>query len=133
MSIVSLEKAVYDKFTAEWTETPEAEIDFGSNGSHTPKDETPWCRIVVNVVDTENAEVGTGFQRNTGYIVVQCFTPIKSGGLKASQMADAVQSIFQNSDFSGVKTYATTSRDVGQSGNWFQKNSQTRFTYDVFS
>lgn len=133
MSVVQLRKEVYGRFSSLWSKTDADRIDFGANNKFDAGQKGPWARIFINVSNSENAEVGTGFQRTEGFIVVQCFTEKNTGENFSDEMLDEVSSIFQNESFGSVSCFATDHRTVGQTANWFQKNALTRFQYDVFS
>lgn len=133
MSVSLLRQNVNARFKDNWVATPAAEIDYGMNKRFTPKDETPWCRLAVNITSTVNAEVGTRIQRIRGFIVVQCFVPLLSGEFKVDEMLEDAKDVFENETFESIQCFETDYRSVGPSGNWFQKNALTRFKYDVFS
>ena len=133
MSFDTLRKVVSEHFISGWTPDNKY-IDFGGNNKFDPpKDKTAWVRLNVIPFVTLNAEVGTGFQRTEGEILVQCFVAAQNGEKAISIMDDAVIAIFQNKNFSGVRCFATSVSKIGTQANWYQHNVSTVFQYDVFS
>lgn len=136
MSFETLRRDVENYFNNNWTATSLTSIDYGNNESFDPVGKTAWARLTINPSITNNAEVGTGLQRTTGFITVQCFVPSKTGEAVINQLVDNAVSIFQNVNFGGVRCLACTPINIPvnpDDANWFQKNARTRFTYDVFS
>jgi len=116
-----------------WTATPLNRIMHGDNRTALDANTAPWVRLNYVVYSNNNAEIGTGFQRVRGVIVVQIFTTSNTGEKQASEIADDVISVFQNKNFGGVTTYATKITKLGKRGDEYQLNAEVDFKYDIFS
>lgn len=71
--------------------------------------------------------------RNTGTVMVQCFSPLgaQGGDATAMALAKAIQSKFQTADTRRPVVYLNpTAREVGADRSWFQCNASATFQYD---
>jgi len=116
-----------------WTATPLARIIHGDNRAPMDANTAPWVRLNHIVYSSNNAEIGTSFQRVRGAIVAQIFTTSNSGEKEASVIADDFVSVFQNKDFDGVTCYAVKITRIGKRGDEYQLNAEVDFKYDIFS
>jgi hypothetical protein len=116
-----------------WTATALARISHGDNRTGLDANVSPWVRLSYQTYTSNNAELGTTFQRVRGVILVQIFTSSNSGEKAASVISDDVITVFQNKDFGGVTTYAVKITKIGESGDEFQLNAEVDFKYDIFS
>jgi len=111
-----------------------AKIDFGDNSSFKPPTlKVPWLRSWTNILKSENAEIGTKFQRHTGDFVIQCFDDEGKGEKGVNLIVDEIIEIFQNKSFSGVNCFVVTPVNIGANNGWYQKNAKVRFVYNVFN
>lgn len=131
----ALRLAVTGRFLTLWTGAGDPiVVDPGDNSGFVPPvDAASWVRVNVIEYKTENAQVGSGFQRTPGEIIIQCFVPKGTGTKQLNAMRDEITSIFQNQNFDGVSCFATSVVKVGATANWYQHNVSTVFQYDVFS
>ena len=133
MSFELLRQAISAQMISNWTATALARISHGDNRTGLDANVSPWVRLSYQTYTSNNAELGTTFQRVRGVILVQIFTSSNSGEKAASVISDDVITVFQNKDFGGVTTYAVKITKIGESGDEFQLNAEVDFKYDIFS
>jgi hypothetical protein len=97
--------------------------------------EAPWVRVeVLHRAGFQRALGGSGRRRwgRTGELWVQCFAPLKSGGLNDAQdMACAVRDAMQGSSTpGGVWLRNATTNEVGPDASWYHVNAMAEFHYD---
>ena len=131
-----MRETIEARFKTNWSSTPK--VKYGENIPFTPTPQEAWVRIVINVFDNNNGEVGGRLQKVDGAIVVSVFTPEKKGEDAAYDLADDVTAIFQNENFGNVKCFATTVARVNRAARrevegWFMLNVSTPFQYDVIT
>lgn len=114
---------------------PNSKMDIGGNTTDfkPPIDKSPWLRSTINILDGQNAEIGTKFQRIIGDFVIQCFDGEGKGEKNVNEAIDELVKVFQNKSFSSVNCFVVVPVTVGKSSGWFQRNAKIRFTYNIFS
>lgn len=136
MSYATLRTAVEGRFSSNWTYTaiawqnktfdPSNKDDLGAFDIN-----LPWVRITINNGDSDQASIENNpLKRATGIISVQVFTNPNTGGGLSDTYVDNVAAIFEDQSFGGVICQATSKRFVGQSGDWYQVNANTTFSFD---
>jgi hypothetical protein len=139
MWVEKLRKLIESKVFSDWGLTPKNSIDFGDNSNDfkPPVDGSPWIRVSIDTLGTENAEVGTRFKRCDGFIVIQCFVAVNTGESFINQMLDGVSEIFDNENFydsgNNLECFCMTPVYVGEKDNWYQKNAKVQFVYNFFN
>lgn len=111
MNQIELINLCANKFNTEWAAQTEIEWP------NTPSTHTaiPYVRFSVVITKTENGTIGvTSKPKHKGYIVVQIFVDSNSGYSVAYGLANSVFTIFQNSQFSGIITYAGEVIEIGK-------------------
>lgn len=127
--------SIETKFKNEFDLIPQQYIDYGDTEKsfNKPTDKSPFCRVSINIITTENAELGTKFQRVRGVLTVQCFTQAGTGEKKSNLLTGKVGDIFQNKNFDSIQFFTMEPVKVGNDSGWFQQNANLDFLFDVFS
>ncbi|MBX0289722.1 DUF4128 domain-containing protein [Hymenobacter sp. HSC-4F20] len=127
--------AINRHFEAEWNKrTPAAYDDVPFD---IPNGE-PWVRLIVQHALGYQATVGapgSNAFRREGLVTVQIFTPAGNGKIKAMQLADQVNPIFQRiGRVAGIAFQDVRLNEVGNgSTGWYHINIKTEFEYDTYA
>lgn len=103
-----------------------------------PPQDKEWIRAGVKHDPSGSSQGSLSCQhgvrrwRREGQLYVQCFAPIKAGGLKRSmEMACAFRDAIQGASTpGGVWFRRVTAREVGPHNSLYQSNTSARFQYD---
>ena len=133
MSYETLRKNIATHFAANFTALSSDRIIYGDNRPGLNINDGNWVRVSFTILDSNNAQVGTDFQRNDGLITVQIFTPARKGEKAALELVDAVKAVFENKAFNGIKCYTCYPAAVMSEGDQYQINAKTKFEYDIFT
>ena len=138
MSYERLRLQISNKFISDWSGSNLNRVVFGKDSEPLSigvvgDDSAPWFRLSFSILENENAEIGTGFQRATGIITLQIFTRAFSGDKVSLQLVDEFSDVFENKQFGDVTCYAPEVVVPGREGNSFQTNAKVLFEYEVFS
>lgn len=103
-----------------------------------PPQDAEWIRAAVqhdpeaSFQGSLSCQHGVRRWRREGQLYVQCFAPLKAGGLtRAMEMACAFRDALQGASTpGGVWFRRVTAREVGPHNSLYQANTSARFQYD---
>lgn len=136
MSYATLRTSIESRFGTNWNYTPVS----WPNKSFDPAEKKdvgtfeinePWVRLAINTGLSEQASLEENpLKRVIGVIAIQIFTKTNTGTGLSDTYADNVEAIFGDQSFGNVVCRSTTKTTVGKTGDWYQVNAVTPFTYD---
>lgn len=91
----------------------------------------PWVRLTLVPGDTMTVAIGDGPKaRHSGLIMLQVFTPERTGSTQAMQLADSLAQHIQYWQQGGLETQAASLARVGSQNGWFQINISAPYRAD---
>ena len=75
------------------------------NVPFTPPNNAPWVQVFIRFGDNNYATLlptGTGFNRQTGTLVVNTFTPVGNGAAANFTIAERIKDLFDRAKFSSI-------------------------------
>lgn len=112
----------------------ESDIQF-ENLAYTPTVGTKWVRFSILGGEANFSSIGSPNSnsiRNTGVIVVQCFSPLGLGAMSALEMADKALNIFRCSTETNYHFKAGYVSAGSSSNGWHQVNANIPFWRDTY-
>lgn len=91
-----------------------------------------WVRVTIQHTTSEQATMGSvGIRKwhRRGNVLVQVFTPIDSGRLLASELADDVRTVLEGYRASDLNLYAGTTGESDEDGAWLMTTVVVPFRY----
>lgn len=134
--------AIETRFLDNWSATPVAMgsdgpvIDPTSKAIVAQPDDSSWCRLVVRGAREQQASLGgagTKQFRNFGLVMIQIYTPMRSGHAAGRVLADTAAAIFRAQAFSGITCRAASVIELGKiDGGWNQTNVDIPYFRDAY-
>lgn len=143
MILTDAREVIYEAFLTGWAAAQPSVPVATDNDAFTPPDDgSAWVRLAVRVNSTLQESMASDNQatiRTFGSIFVQVFTPRDAGVSASDALVTSVKALLQRQTLvhgsvignaNQLMTYATTAREVGNDGPWFQVNAVTPFMFD---
>lgn len=108
----------------------------GDNEDFVPPDDEVWA--VMTVIPGSPRLAGIGGDpssrrwRVVGQLVIQLFTPLKTGVVVAEELVGSVQTKFQGRTIGNVIFREVALIRLGESGAWTQNNIVTNYQFDYY-
>lgn len=132
MTLEQSTQAIYAQFSSLW-DADVATLSLEGDSRFTPTPDQPWIRVTMrtaaSIQDTLGG-VGNRIFLRAGTIFVQVFAPRDQGRKIADQIVQEVIELIEAETIGGVRCYASTPREIGYDGDWFQVNVATPFEFD---
>ena len=96
--------AIEGRIATEMALAPAYSVSY-QNVPFTPPNDTPWLQVFIRFGDNNYATLlapGTGFNRQTGTLVVNVFTPQGQGAAASFTIAERIKGLFDRAKFSSI-------------------------------
>ena len=104
MSYNAIRAAIEGRIATEMAASPTYPVSY-QNVPFTPPNDTPWLQVFIRFGDNNYATLlapGTGFNRQTGTLVVNVFTPQGLGTAANFTIAERIRALFDRLTLSGI-------------------------------
>lgn len=114
MSLLSIKKAIEDRFIANWTGTNlDSNVRF-ENTEFTPQSGEEWVSLDIVWANSQNAAIHTNLDtRRNGFIIIDAYAMADQGSRGAIALVDEANSIFENQQFNNIQCLASRPRHIG--------------------
>ena len=104
MSYNTIRAAIEGRIATEMAASPAYPVSY-QNVPFTPPNDTPWLQVFIRFGDNNYATLlapSTGFNRQTGTLVVNVFTPQGQGAAANFTIAERIRALFDRVTLSGI-------------------------------
>lgn len=132
MNIVDARNAVYCRLLDNYTGVEASAITLDNEDFKEPLD-APWLRLTVRTSLRRQSTLGaitTRRFRTSATAYIQVFVPANSGTNAGDILAEEAAALFSGISFLGLDFNASTIRETGVDGKWYQYLVDARFNYD---